>query len=278
MPHGGETAERHANPLEIVGAWLHVWVPPRDVEIPPVPWRKLALWTGVALALLAVALVILVPKITNTKDERAAQANAQHAAALAQNRARITRLQAPHHASAVALKGERTALLAKAEASITADAKARAVTGEIRPVSGPTTCKPTAGTPVGRPIGTFDCFTIITHVTPTARNVAGVAGYPFRAVVDFQHGSYTWCRMQPNPGERMIPDPRSVVQLPRPARPGAVASHTAARRRPRSARAAPREMSRRAAAATPAAARAAREAASRRDRGDAAELAAGSTR
>src|SRR4051812_9326358 len=40
MRHGGET-ERRANVLEIVGAWLHLWVPPRDVEIPPVPWRKL---------------------------------------------------------------------------------------------------------------------------------------------------------------------------------------------------------------------------------------------
>ena len=42
--------QRRASVLEIVGVWLHVWTAPRDVEIPPVPWRKLAIWTGVGAA------------------------------------------------------------------------------------------------------------------------------------------------------------------------------------------------------------------------------------
>jgi hypothetical protein len=36
MATGGEMPRR-ASIFEIVGAWLRIWTPPRDVEIPPVP-------------------------------------------------------------------------------------------------------------------------------------------------------------------------------------------------------------------------------------------------
>ena len=43
--------QRRASILEIVGVWLHVWTAPRDVVIPPVPWRKLLLWGGAGMAI-----------------------------------------------------------------------------------------------------------------------------------------------------------------------------------------------------------------------------------
>ena len=46
-----------ASKLEILGAWLGIWTPPRDVEVPPVPWRKVGY---VALGVLAVAAAVAV--------------------------------------------------------------------------------------------------------------------------------------------------------------------------------------------------------------------------
>ncbi len=213
--------QRRASVMEIVGAWLHIWVPPRDVEVPPVPWRKLAIWTGVGAVVLAAALVVLVPRITESKSERAAKAAAQARAARIRNRDRVIHLQQPRHAVDAALKrsgdsgpAARAALLQSVEAAILADARARAAKGELRPVSGPTTCSPVPGTPVGRPLGTFDCFTVTRTIQSTSKNVAGAIGYPFRAVVDFANFSYTWCRTEQFPGEMLIPNPSTVVRLP----------------------------------------------------------------
>src|SRR4051812_20957085 len=30
---------------ETLGAWLHVWTPHRDAEVPPVPWRTITIGT-----------------------------------------------------------------------------------------------------------------------------------------------------------------------------------------------------------------------------------------
>ena len=60
--------QRRASILEILGAWLHLWTPPRDVAIPPVPWRKLALGFGVAASLLGIALAVMIPRIDEGKE------------------------------------------------------------------------------------------------------------------------------------------------------------------------------------------------------------------
>ena len=39
-----------ASRWEILGAWLRIWTPPRDVEVPPVPRRLLAAVAGVIAA------------------------------------------------------------------------------------------------------------------------------------------------------------------------------------------------------------------------------------
>lgn len=215
---------RRASIFEIVGAWLHVWTPPRDVEIPPVPWRKLAIGTVATLVVVGAALAVLVPRIDSGKESRAAKAAAEQARAQAANRARIIAVQRPHHGSGEALKppagasaseqaAARTALVHRVEKAVFDDSLARARAGETRRVDGPTTCSVTPGTKLGA-IGVYDCFTITRQIKSTSGNVAGTIGYPYRAVVDFDKFSYTWCKTEQVPGERLIPDPRTVVQLP----------------------------------------------------------------
>src|SRR3954463_5681839 len=103
MAAGGEM-QRRASIFEIVGAWLHLWTPPRDVDIPPVPWRKLALWTGVAIVVVAAALAVLVPRIDSGQESRAAKAAAPAAHARGAIGARMGAEQRPRPGSDFARK------------------------------------------------------------------------------------------------------------------------------------------------------------------------------
>jgi hypothetical protein len=217
--------QRRASILEIVGVWLHVWTAPRDVEVPPIPWRKLAIWTGVSAVVLAVALAIMIPRINEGKSERAAAAAAEQTRLRALNRERVIKLQQPRTGGFASLKPAKSAgpaeevaarakLVAGVETAITADAQKRAAAGEISKVQGPTTCSPAAGAGASGPIGVFDCYTVVRKVPKVETNVAGSIGYPFRAVVNYSTFTYAFCRTEQFPGEQLIPDPRTVVQLP----------------------------------------------------------------
>ena len=215
---------RRASIPEIVGVWLHVWTAPRDVEIPPIPWRKLALWTGVGAVVLGIALAIMIPRINDGKAERSAKAAAQQARAQKANRARVIKLQQPRTGGFAALKpaagasageiaGAREQLVASVQTAITADAQKRAAAGEISKVQGPTTCTPTAGGPTGD-VGLFDCYTVVRRVPKVKTNLAGSIGYPFRAKLNFATFTYAFCRTEQVPGEQLIPDLRTIVRLP----------------------------------------------------------------
>jgi hypothetical protein len=220
MPGAAEN-QRKATVPEIVGAWLHVWTAPRDVVIPPVPWRKLAIWGGIAAVLLGAALAVMIPRINDGKAERAASERADRARSEAANRERVIKLQAarsgsasellpPAGASAAEVGAARAALLDDVELAITADAKARARSGEISSAKGPTTCEPAAGAREG----VFDCYTVVRDVPKVETNAAGTIGYPFRAVLDYDDFTYAFCRVEQFPGEMLVPDPSKVVQLP----------------------------------------------------------------
>src|SRR3954447_6164851 len=129
--------------FEILGAWLHVWTPHRDAEVPPVPVRRILVWTLAGLVVLGIAAVIAVPAIRDAKrrgDERDARALA---AARARERRAIERAQVPHrgHArrprglaarSAAARLRLRSALLRASEAAVLADTRHRVTTGDLR--------------------------------------------------------------------------------------------------------------------------------------------------
>ena len=104
MRTGGET-KRKASLPETLGAWLKVWTPPRDVEVPPPPPRRtLAIGGAVALIVLAGAAALIVPAIDSSKD-RAKAADAREAAQRrAESRRRTIAEQRPRRLDASALR------------------------------------------------------------------------------------------------------------------------------------------------------------------------------
>jgi len=161
-----------------------------------------------------------ISQIKDRDEYKAAQAKAQKA-----NRERIIRLQQPRTGSLASLKPADDApivqrldaqkqLVAGVESAITADAQARAAKGEMSKVQGPTTCERSPGTADAGNVGVFDCYTVVRKVPKVKTNVAGSIGYPFRAVLNYSTFSYAFCRTEQFPGEQLIPDPRTVVQLP----------------------------------------------------------------
>src|ERR1700736_4149036 len=101
-------AAPRAGRFEVVGAWLHVWTPPRGVTIPPVPWRRLAIGAAlVALGLTGLGLW-LVPRIEDAQRTQARQAARQAAIFGARERARLRRDQELRRARAPSLPSSRT--------------------------------------------------------------------------------------------------------------------------------------------------------------------------
>src|SRR5215212_9720464 len=97
-----QAPEKKASPFEILGAWLHVWTPPRGVQVPPVPWRRIGLGALGLAALVAVALVTVVPAIDQGK-QRGAEERGRQAAAVRQ--AQEARLRHDQRATVVRLTG-----------------------------------------------------------------------------------------------------------------------------------------------------------------------------
>jgi hypothetical protein len=176
---------------------------------------------------LGIALAIMVPRIDNGKHQRAAASAAETARLAAATRKRIAAEQTPHHAADTALRPSGSAssaqqqaargeLVKRVESSVLADAKARSASGQIPlAIEGPSNCKAHLGTTLTGRFGVLDCFVIASRIVKTQRSVAGVAGFPFRAVVDFRKFAYNWCKVEGIPGEGGMPNPKLLVQLPR---------------------------------------------------------------
>jgi hypothetical protein len=220
-----ESTQRKANPLETVGAWLHIWVPPRDAVVPSIPWKKIGIGTAIGVVITGIALAILIPRIDTSKEEYAARKAAEKRAAVAQNRARITKSQTPHSgdassllpaagASAAEVAAAKDRLMDHMKADLLADARTRAAAGQMRPVTGAPSCDRTVGTPTSGPIAVFDCFLPTTKIPRTSRSASGVIGYPFRTVVDYKTFTYTWCKTEQVPGEMLVLNPKDVTLLP----------------------------------------------------------------
>src|SRR5512132_2582605 len=86
--------------LEVIGAWLHVWTPHRDAEVPPIPWRRIAIWSAATVVVLCIAAALVVPRIDSAKRAGAARDAKALAARRAAERARIISDQRPHTGAA----------------------------------------------------------------------------------------------------------------------------------------------------------------------------------
>jgi hypothetical protein len=238
MVTGGEK-KRKASLPETVGAWLKVWTPPRDVEVPPPPARRaLAIAGAVLVVVVAAAAAVIVPAIDSSKDRNAAAQAREDAQQREARRLETIREQRPRTLDAASLLpaagapdaqlvAAREALLRRAETAISDDARARADAGELEGNPQGTQCEPypkrsdRADWPDRDPAakrGVYDCLVFVRAVPRTETNIGGQVGYPFRAVLDFERFSVTWCKTNPVPGERVVPDPRTVLELPKPCR------------------------------------------------------------
>jgi hypothetical protein len=167
----------------------------------------------------AVVALVLNAVVSNRNDrERRASAKA-----VAAERIRLGRLQAPHRGSATQLApaagasdldrlDARAALVRAAEASITRDAQARDRRGELAGPISHTECGPLlrakAAVPddrvLSKSIGRYDCVAVKTSVAGENGQSVGRLGFPFVAALDFKKFTYVWCRNTPGQGERGV--------------------------------------------------------------------------
>jgi len=192
---------------ETLGAWLGFWTPPREAEVPPVPWRKIAVGaTALVLVLGAVAAVVL-PQVSENRQEareRQQRADAERRAAFLES---VDREQHPRRGGGRPDPGRaagssrrvtvRDGLLVDAQAGIAADA-ARRGGKDIRGVE----CEPfprradraVPSRDLSRPAAAYDCVAVTARLQGDSE---GVIGMPFRLVVRFDEGRFAWCRIVP---------------------------------------------------------------------------------
>ena len=187
---------------EILGAWLKLWTPPRDVEIPPVPRRAVALLAALVVALVAVIVVAIVPALNDAQQRRDAR---EARATAAQRRAEIARLRhdqrvrrgraaatarlyaAGHGARA------RAALVADVEVRVRRDADARAASGEFDQPTQAVRC-------VDRP-GGGGARVLLRCLAISSQNDRVRVGQPFVVAASLRDGRYAWCHVNPPPAE-----------------------------------------------------------------------------
>jgi hypothetical protein len=214
--------------FETVAAWLRLWTPPRDAVVPPVPWRRIAIGGLCVTLLLGAAAVVAIPRIDESKENARQRERGEAARRDAAERRRIIRDQRATFGSAARPEGlgelaARRKLLRTVEGRITADARKRAAAGELQSRAKRTGCVPApssverrgAEEVPSRRRDAYDCLVVTRDIPATESNRAGALGYPFRAVVDFERFTFAWCKTNPLPGERAVPDPRRLPLLPK---------------------------------------------------------------
>jgi hypothetical protein len=156
----------------------------------------------------------------SARSDRQARDTARQTRLVAQLRARIGRIQAPHRGAAKDLKPPagasdaellraRKALVTAVEQRITDDARARAHAGELDGPISSTFCGPILKSKEAIPddrvlskhIGRYDCVAIKHHVIAQQGEKVAELGHAFVAALNFDTYTYTWCRNTPAQGE-----------------------------------------------------------------------------
>jgi hypothetical protein len=184
---------------ETVGAWLHVWTPPKGIDVPPVPWRKLWLWATLAVVVISGAAALAVPRIDEGKRKGSAERARETAAADSAERARLRADQRVHTATAPTGADMVTAL----EAAITTDAKARV---RAKTITGPvltTRCDPTSVAVAQFPQShVYKCFVKTSTGVPGQDGDVLGTGYPFVATIYTTDRRLAWCKQNPHADEK----------------------------------------------------------------------------
>ena len=208
---------RRAGRFETVGAWLHIWTPARDVEVPPAPWRRILLIGLPILAVAAGTFWLVVDDASETKREREAVEAREEAVRKAAEREQLAAEQALHVKRAPS--ADRPVLVAALERAIFTDARMRVRRGELEFAVDRVDCEPFPRTaprqaaesdPTLRS-GRYHCLAVTSDIVGTGE---GSIGYPFFARIRYHGARLAWCKINPIPGEQAVPDPREVANLP----------------------------------------------------------------
>jgi hypothetical protein len=181
--------------------------------------RTYVVWGGAAALVVVVAVIAVV--LNSVVSDRNKREDAEAKKAVAAEKARLKRIQAPHRGSATQLKpaagasdqtvlAARAALVRDVEGSITRDAQARDRAGELKGPISHTECGPLLKAKdaipddriLTKPIGRYDCVAVKRSITGEAGQSVGRLGYAFVAALDFKRFTYVWCRNTPAQGER----------------------------------------------------------------------------
>jgi hypothetical protein len=186
-------------------------------KIPPRARRPAAFAAGLLLVALGVGVALAAPAIDESKRDRAA---ADLRASEQLKADRVARLRAEQRAlrgegtparglEGTAAVGARQALAADLAAAVERDARQRFAAGELKqPVEGSLCERYPRGasgedpaTDLSKPTGRYSCLAITARVEADRAGSPGVIGYPYRALVDFPSGRFTYCKVSGRPGE-----------------------------------------------------------------------------
>jgi hypothetical protein len=193
------------------------------------PRTRRVLRAAGALAVAGVLALVVVVLVHQARDN-GTSARERRAAAAAE-RARLTREQRPHHATAIAVRDDdhgaanavrldhRRALVNRLEAAITADARGRVARHELRARSIRSThCHALANNARGdeldlsRALGRYSCEAAVE--TASNAGITSTLGVPFVGTIDFTGGRLTWCKDNPT-GASDIETALAFVRLSR---------------------------------------------------------------
>jgi len=156
---------------------------------------------GVFVVAVVVATIVLAPRIAESNRERKADEGREARAALAARVRRIRVEQRPHRGRADA-GASRDAAVAELEGAILADARSRAAAGKLHgPAASRVQCEPLDDGDLSAARVAYDCIAVTSDLPSSAGSPGGVIGHPFRAVVAFSTGRYTWCKVSGRPAE-----------------------------------------------------------------------------
>jgi hypothetical protein len=168
---------------------------------------------GILFIGLAVAAIVLLPRIAESNRERDAQERRDAAAALAQRVRRLRAEQRPHSGVAGA-DASRAAVVTALEEGILADARARVAAGSLRgPAANRVECERLKGSDTGARRVPYECIAVTSDLPSIEESPGGVVGHPFRAVADFSTGRFTWCKVSGRPGEGSLTS-EGLVRIP----------------------------------------------------------------
>jgi hypothetical protein len=189
-------------------------------KIPPNARKPAGVAAAVLLAAAVVALILSIPAITESKDERAAAERQAEQQRRAERTAIIEaqlRPQSGTGAAAAGLSGAaaleaRHALVDDLAAAVHDDAVSRVQAGEFNQSVDRVECErfprgargENPADNLGLQTGRYSCLAITADAPRTEGNESSTIGYPYRALVNFPAGKFTFCKITGRPGEGSI--------------------------------------------------------------------------